>query len=223
MCAYIGKAHEFLIALKKAGLTDLAIQEVINSKDNLLAKKMIDALNGLCRKSILNLVSGGQKVFIKEITDGKLSFYEIKGIFNKKPNYNRIDESFVPENGSYFGVATPETLVRIDIPIKTGTYADMALSLPGKWNQKWLTRKQVLEVYIKPPSWLSNERRLIFFIKKEEKESVDENNPADNLEIAELINYEDYKYGGRNIYVRPILDSFTNLSCHLVSPKIVQI
>jgi hypothetical protein len=40
MCAFIGKSHEFFMNLKKAGFTDDLIQEVINSKNNALAKKM---------------------------------------------------------------------------------------------------------------------------------------------------------------------------------------
>lgn len=45
MCAFIGKAHEFFLALKKAGFTDELIQEVINSKDNAMAKKMLVAVS----------------------------------------------------------------------------------------------------------------------------------------------------------------------------------
>jgi hypothetical protein len=40
MCAFIGKMHEFHLALKKAGFNDELIQQVINSKDNEMAKKM---------------------------------------------------------------------------------------------------------------------------------------------------------------------------------------
>ncbi len=44
MCAFIGKTHEFLLALEKAGFTDELIQEIINSKDNELAIKMYAAV-----------------------------------------------------------------------------------------------------------------------------------------------------------------------------------
>ena len=45
MCAILGKAHEFFLALKKAGFSDELIQEVINSKDNVMAKKMLVAIS----------------------------------------------------------------------------------------------------------------------------------------------------------------------------------
>lgn len=44
MCAFIGRAHEFFLALKKAGFTDELIQEVINSKDNAAAERMFASL-----------------------------------------------------------------------------------------------------------------------------------------------------------------------------------
>jgi len=44
MCAFIGKMHEFLLALKKAGFTDELIQEIINSKNNEMAAKMFAAI-----------------------------------------------------------------------------------------------------------------------------------------------------------------------------------
>ncbi len=45
MCAALGRAHEFFLALKKAGLNDEIIKEVINSKDNEKAKKMLAAIS----------------------------------------------------------------------------------------------------------------------------------------------------------------------------------
>lgn len=45
MCAILGKAHEFFLALKKAGFSEELIQEVINSKDNAMAKKMLAAIS----------------------------------------------------------------------------------------------------------------------------------------------------------------------------------
>ena len=44
ICAFIGKMHEFLLALKKAGFTDELIQEIINSKNNEMATKMFTAI-----------------------------------------------------------------------------------------------------------------------------------------------------------------------------------
>jgi len=44
MCALIGKMHEFLLALKKAGFTDKLIQRVINSENNEMATKMFAAI-----------------------------------------------------------------------------------------------------------------------------------------------------------------------------------
>jgi len=45
MCAALGRAHEFFLALKKAGFTDELIQEIINSKNNALAKQMFNDLH----------------------------------------------------------------------------------------------------------------------------------------------------------------------------------
>ncbi|MFA5163525.1 MAG: hypothetical protein WC441_03275 [Patescibacteria group bacterium] len=46
MCAALGKGHEFFLALKKAGFTDELCQEIINSRDNALAKKMYAVVTG---------------------------------------------------------------------------------------------------------------------------------------------------------------------------------
>ena len=43
MCDSIGRVHEFMLCLKKAGLNDSMVQKVINAKDNYLAKKMVIA------------------------------------------------------------------------------------------------------------------------------------------------------------------------------------
>lgn len=47
MCAVIGQMHEFLMSLKKAGFTDEIIQDIINSKGNALAKKMLAAIQAI--------------------------------------------------------------------------------------------------------------------------------------------------------------------------------
>ncbi|MCX6798155.1 MAG: hypothetical protein NTX66_03030 [Candidatus Falkowbacteria bacterium] len=44
MCDAVGRAHEFFLVLKKAGFTDDLIKKIINSKDNVLAKRMFAAI-----------------------------------------------------------------------------------------------------------------------------------------------------------------------------------
>lgn len=56
MCADLGKAHEFFLALKKAGFDDELIQNVINSRDNLLAKEMFYFLESKVRKMVLGSI-----------------------------------------------------------------------------------------------------------------------------------------------------------------------
>lgn len=41
MCDALGRAHEFFLALKKAGLSDEAIADIINAKDNVFAEAMV--------------------------------------------------------------------------------------------------------------------------------------------------------------------------------------
>ena len=42
MCDALGRAHECFLALKKAGLSDIDIQEIINAKNNALAQAMAE-------------------------------------------------------------------------------------------------------------------------------------------------------------------------------------
>lgn len=57
MCDAIGKAHEFLLCLKKAGMNDYMMQKIINSKNNNLAKKMIQAYHKEASKNYFELVT----------------------------------------------------------------------------------------------------------------------------------------------------------------------
>lgn len=97
MCASLGRVHEFLLALKKAGLNDFMIQRVINSKSNHLAQIMVDAYQREAENDSFELVSelSIQGLNIKEsemLSIVRSSFYQNEFFFD-----NRL-RSFQGEN-----------------------------------------------------------------------------------------------------------------------------
>lgn len=56
MCDFLGKSHEFFLKLKKAGFDDEKIQQVINAKDNALAKVMFEAYLKAAEQDVFELL-----------------------------------------------------------------------------------------------------------------------------------------------------------------------
>ncbi len=131
MCDSIGRVHEFMLSLKKAGLNDSMIQRVINAKNNYLAEKMVIA----CQESLNDLfelvcefefqtMPIKQSEFVGLIRkafyqneyqfDEKLRSYQDNGILNgdrKKASIYRVKEPvvfdvaqiFIKSKGSFPG------------------------------------------------------------------------------------------------------------------------
>lgn len=95
------------------------------------------------------------------------------------------------------GAPTPETLVDVYQHTYFGASFEKILnSLPGKWNQKFLTQNQVIEFCLIYKRWLSlYSEATVFVCKKDEREPIDENNPEENLSLV-YVNYD-----GRNLTI----------------------
>jgi len=92
MCASLGKVHEFLLALKKAGFDSHLIQQIINSKDNQLAEKMLAAVGS---RPILQSYGNGIKYTF--LVDYNLSVEEMVEMCN-------FDWASCPSTSDYFPI-----------------------------------------------------------------------------------------------------------------------
>jgi len=132
-------------------------------------------------KQILRLISGGQTIRLKAL-DGTRLIYKARETFK-----GHIDSDFKNWGLAKKGVATPETLIQIHEMVGDGTFMDIFRSLPGTWNQKWLSQDQLIEFCQSFPDWLRPDGYGTFvLLKKDENKVIDENNPAENLVAASV-------------------------------------
>lgn len=131
------------------------------------------------KEKIFRLYPGDQNLAIRAL-DGSRIISEAKKVFKVY-----IDEDFVDLGINKLGIATPETPLNIHEITTNVTFLHIFHSLPGTWDQKWLSQSQVIEFCESMPGYLSPNRRATFFlIKKDENKPVDENDPEDNLVVA---------------------------------------
>lgn len=70
MCDFFGRGHEFFLKMKKAGFTDDMYQQVINAKNNALAKAMFEAFLKAAEQEAYELVYQNLMP-IAEVTESK--------------------------------------------------------------------------------------------------------------------------------------------------------
>jgi len=245
MCAALGRAHEFFLVLKKAGFSDELIQEVINSKDNAMAKKMLAAISVKAVKkssrniqkttSVLSDVVWNNNSFFRIVPpqrilrlisgENSLTLKALKGkrlIYNSKRTFKSfIDQNFVNWNMNKKGIATPETSVQVHEMVQNGTFMDIFRTLPGTWNQKWLSQDQIIEFCETLPNWLRQEGSATFFLtKKDESKLINEDKPEDNLVVVYVYVFDD----GLDVFVYRLEDDdvWCGESRHrVVSPQLM--
>lgn len=133
------------------------------------------------RDDILRLISGDHALALKAL-DGSRLIYKAKNTFASS-----IDSSFVNWGLNKNGIATPQTMIRVDEMTGAGGFVDIFQSLHGTWNQKWVSQNQVIEFCEGLPNWLRQaEVATMFLCKKDEYQPVDENKPQDNLVVVRV-------------------------------------
>jgi len=165
------KKSLFLSALKKL------INSTEEELDDFLKRKIAPQVIA----GILRLISNGQILKLKALAGGRL-IYNAAGTFK-----SFIDSDFVKWGIDKPGIATPETILQVHEMIGDGKLMDIFCSLPGAWNQKWVSQDQVIEFCETLPEWLRQEGYATFFlIKKDENNLIDENGPESNLVVVNV-------------------------------------
>ncbi|MFA5163381.1 MAG: hypothetical protein WC441_02515 [Patescibacteria group bacterium] len=146
---------------------------------------------------ILRLISSGEVIKIKALK-GRDLIYQAGKVFK-----SFLDSDFRNWGLTKKGVATPATLVQVHEMVQSAVLLDIFKSLPGTWEQKWLSQSQLIEFCESRTNWLHQGGNATFFlIKKDENQSVDENNPGENLVVAFVF----VRSGGLGVVVRRLED-----------------
>ena len=185
----------------EGSLFSSALKKLVNSTeeelDDFLKRKIEKQTNG-----ILRLISGGQTLALKAL-DGDRLICKAETTFK-----SFLDEDFVKGGINKPGVATPETPVLVREIVSNSKFVDIFGSLPGTWNQKWVSQNQVIEFCEKLPDWLKQGGKATFFlIKKDENSAINENNPEDNLAVIRVRVLSDglrvyvYRLGHRGVWI----------------------
>jgi len=165
-----------------------ALKKLVNSTeeelDDFLKRKIEKQIN-----SILRLISGGSTLTLKAL-DGSRLICKAKKTFK-----SFLDADFVNWGINKPGITTPETPISVHEMIANDTFLDIFRSLPGTWNQKWLSQNQVIEFCESLPDWLRQDGNATFFlVKKDENKPIDENSPEDNLVVVYVNVHSDGLY-----------------------------
>ena len=174
----------------KESLFGSALKKLVNSTepelDVFLKMKIVPKAKKMkivpkANEVTLRLIPGGQDLSIKAL-DGRSLIYKAKDTFG-----SFIDLPFGYGDVNNPGLATPETHVQVHEIISSGKFIDIFRSLPGTWNQKWVSQSQVIEFCKSLAFWLRGEKYGTFFlIKTNENEDklIDENDPYGDVAIV---------------------------------------
>jgi len=155
-----------------------ALKKLVNSSEeelkDFLDRKIEKKING-----ILRLISGEEVLSLKASNGSRL----ICGSANTFKSY--LDPDFIAWGLNKKGVATPETKIRVHEMVADGNFMAIFKSLPGNWNQKWLSQNQIIDFCEQLPQWLrSDGYATMFLCKIDESKKVDEKNPQKNLVVV---------------------------------------
>jgi len=165
----------------------------------------------LIEKALDNILRGNfdaRLSILKSVTDSKIVIRALDGnrvICNQAMLFKGdID----PEFGINFTdncVATPETLIRVSELVEDGTFKDMFLSLPGTWDDKFMTQHQIVEFCEVRRDFLRRGGYSTFFLcKKNESKAINEEDLFDDLVVVDvtidigLLNITYHQFDDRN-------------------------
>lgn len=196
-------------------LFNSALKKLVNSTEEELDDFLKRKITAKVTEGILRLISGDSTLTIKAL-DGSRLIYNAKDTFK-----SGIDGDFVNWGVNNPGIATPETLVQVHEMIGDGKLMDIFKSLPGTWNQKWLSQNQFIDFCETLPDWLRQEGYGTFsLIKKDENKPINEDNPEDNLVVVDVYVFSD------GLYVRVIRLGYADVldgryRNRVVSPQLI--
>jgi hypothetical protein len=162
-------------------LFNSALKKLVNSTEEELDDFLKRKITPKVAEGLLRLISGGQKLILKALNGSRL-------ICSAEKTFKSfIDNNFVNWGINKPGIVTPKKSVQVHEMVGNGTSMDIFKSLPGSWNQKWLSQDQIIEFCETLPNWLRQEGYGTFaLIKKDENKPIDENNPGDNLVVVRV-------------------------------------
>ena len=173
-------------------LFNSALKKLVNSSEEELDDFLKRKIDIKIKDGILRLISGDQNLILKAL-DGSRLIYQAKKTFK-----SFIDSDFINWGLNKSGIATLEIPVKVDEIIGDGTFMNIFSSLPGTWNQKWLSQNQIIEFCETLPHWLRQERNATMFLCKiDENKPINENKPQDNLVVV----YVSVSSDGLDVYV----------------------
>lgn len=189
-----------------------ALKKLVNSTEEELSRFLRGELEVGVRQGVLRLISGGRELRLREL---KGSRYIIK---SRETFKSYIDPDF-EKLGNRNGAATPKTLIQVHEMVANGTVMDMFGSIPGTWEEKWLSQDQVVEFCQSLYPWLRQDGYGTFFlIRKDERKPVNEAHPEENLAVVRV--YLDPN-GLKASLLRLESDAkwFGEMRHHVVSPR----
>lgn len=192
-------------ALQK--LVDFTEEEL----DDFLKKKIVSGATG----NILRLISGDSNIILDPLDGSRL-------IYNAEETFKQfIDPDFIKWGINKSGIPTSKTPIQVHEMMSKGTAMDIFCSLPGDWNQKWVSQNQVIEFCEVFPDWLrKNGNGTFFLIKKDEDRPINKNKPEENLAMAGVYVYS----GGLRIGADQLRNSnvwYGEYNYRVISPKLI--
>ncbi|MFZ4632014.1 MAG: hypothetical protein ACOYL8_02260 [Patescibacteria group bacterium] len=196
-------------------LFNSALKKLVNSTEEELDDFLKRKITAKVTEGIIRLISGDSTLTIKAL-DGSRLIYNAKDTFK-----SGIDGDFVNWGVNNPGVATMEAFVQVHEMIGDGKLMDIFKSLPGTWNQKWLSQNQFIDFCETLPDWLRQEGYGTFsLIKKDENKPINEDNPEDNLVVVGVRVNSD----GLDVYVNRLGDADVfdgQFRRRVVSPQLI--
>ena len=196
-------------------LFNSALKKLVNSSEEELDGFLKMKLEKKDKSNILSLISAGQSLVLKALDGGRL-ICEARKTFK-----SHIDSDFVSWGLNKSGLATPETPIQVHEMISNGTFMNIFNSLPGTWNQKWLSQDQVIESCETLPTWLrQDEYATMFLCKINENKPIYEDKPQDNLVVVSV----GVRSGGLRVYVRRLEHDYVwygEARHRVVSPQLI--
>lgn len=96
-----------------------------------------------------------------------------------------IDHCFFEQGMTKAGIATPKIKVMVYEIIRPTTFLKVFEELPGSWDEKWLSQHQVVEFCkLFPQALPPVDSFALFLCKKNENQSINQQDPQQNLAIA---------------------------------------
>lgn len=191
-----------------------ALKKLVNSSEEEL-KDFLERKIEKKNSNILRLIPGAESPVLKA-SDGSRLIYQATETFK-----SGIDQDFENWGLTKKGVAMPETKVQVHEMVSDANFLDIFGSLPGDWNQKFLTQNQIIDFCEQLPGWLkSGGSATIFLCKIDETGQINEKKPQSNL-VAVRVHV---RSGVLAVHVNRLENGnawYAKYSPHIVVPQLI--